>query len=139
MDILLFAVSYLSVLLTSILIFVYKDEMWTIKGRYETAMEDNGDAIWTCENGQDVMRFLVVSIYIYICVFDLSQMICRLMISTVKLQLLPLLFLHIQACLPFRLLLLLAVQKRLLFQLQTLLDLQSEESRVGKECRSRWS
>src|SRR6266508_1783059 len=132
MDILLFAVSYLSVLLTSILIFVdnnhrifvYEDEMWTIKGWYETAMEDNGDAIWTCENGQDVMHFLAVSICIYICVFDLSQMICRLMISTVKLQLLPLLLLHVQACLPFRLLLLLAVQRRLLFQLQTLLDLQ---------------
>ncbi len=59
MDILLFAVSYLSVLLTSLLIFVdnnhrifvYEDEMWTIKGRYETAIKDNGEAIWTCENG----------------------------------------------------------------------------------------
>ena len=36
--------------------------MWTIKGRYERALEDNEDAIWTYENGQDILRFMIVSI-----------------------------------------------------------------------------
>jgi len=70
-DIPLFTVSYLSVLGISLItfiddnhrVFVYEDEMWTIKGRYETALEDNGEATWTYENGQDIMRFLVVSVF----------------------------------------------------------------------------
>jgi len=70
-DIPLFAVSYLSVLGISLItfiddkhrVFVYEDEMWTIKGQYETALEDNGEATWTYENGQDIMRFLVVSVF----------------------------------------------------------------------------
>ena len=43
-------------------VFVYEDDMWTIKGRYERALEDNEDAIWTYENGQDILRFMIVSI-----------------------------------------------------------------------------
>ena len=47
-------------------VFVYKEEMWTIKGQYETALEDNGKATWSYENGQDIMHFLVISIFRYI-------------------------------------------------------------------------
>jgi hypothetical protein len=36
--------------------------MWTIKGRYERALEDDEDATWTYENGQDILRFMIVSI-----------------------------------------------------------------------------
>ena len=38
--------------------------MWTVKGRYEHALEnddDDDDVSWTYENGQDVLRFLLVS------------------------------------------------------------------------------
>lgn len=42
-------------------IFVYEDEMWTVKGRYEQALESDEDVCWTYENGQDILRFLLVS------------------------------------------------------------------------------
>ena len=35
--------------------------MWAIKGRYETALEDNESALWTYSNGQDVLQLLIVS------------------------------------------------------------------------------
>ena len=50
-------------------VFVYEEEMWTIKGRYETALEDNREATWSYENGQDIMHFLVVSIFYGIFIF----------------------------------------------------------------------
>jgi hypothetical protein len=43
-------------------IFVYKDDMWTVKGRYEYALENHDDVSWTYENGQDVLWFLLVSV-----------------------------------------------------------------------------
>lgn len=70
MDTLLFAVSYLSIITSLLLIvvldnnqrvFVYEDDVWTVKGRYETALEDDDDAVWTYENGQDILRFFIVS------------------------------------------------------------------------------
>ena len=33
-----------------------------MKGRYETALEDDEDAVWTYENGQDILQFFIVSI-----------------------------------------------------------------------------
>jgi len=33
-----------------------------MKGRYQTALEDDDDAVWTYEDGQDILRFLIVSI-----------------------------------------------------------------------------
>ena len=36
-------------------IFVYDDDEWMIKGRYQTAFEDNEDITWTYENGQDIL------------------------------------------------------------------------------------
>ena len=44
-------------------IFVYDDDEWMIKGRYETAVEDNEDLTWTYENGQDLVRILIVKFY----------------------------------------------------------------------------
>ena len=44
-------------------VFVYEEEIWTIKGQYETALEDNKEATWSYENGQDIICFLVVSIF----------------------------------------------------------------------------
>ena len=35
--------------------------MWTVKGRYEHAIENDDEVSWTYENGQDVLRFLLVS------------------------------------------------------------------------------
>jgi hypothetical protein len=37
--------------------------MWTIKGRYEHAIETDDDVTWSYENGQDVLRFLLVSFH----------------------------------------------------------------------------
>ena len=37
--------------------------MWTVKGRYNHALEDDDDVSWTYEKGNDVLRFLLVSFY----------------------------------------------------------------------------
>jgi len=47
-------------------VFVYEDDMWTVKGRYEHALEDDDDVSWTYENGHDVLRFLLVSFSWYV-------------------------------------------------------------------------
>ena len=47
-------------------IFVYEDDMWTVKGRYDHALEDDDDVSWTYENGHDVLRFLLVSFSWYV-------------------------------------------------------------------------
>ena len=44
-------------------IFVHEDDMWTVKGRYNHALEDDDDVSWTYEKGNDVLRFLLVSFY----------------------------------------------------------------------------
>jgi len=44
-------------------VFIYEDDMWTIKGRYDHALEnDDEDVSWTYEKGNDVLRFLLVSL-----------------------------------------------------------------------------
>jgi len=44
-------------------VFVYEDNEWMIKGRYETALGDaDDDVMWTHEDGQELLRFLIVSI-----------------------------------------------------------------------------
>ena len=40
--------------------------MWTVKGRYEYAIENDDDVSWTFENGQNVLRFLLVSFLWYV-------------------------------------------------------------------------
>ena len=47
-------------------VFVYEDDMWTVKGRYEHALENDDEVSWTYENGQDVLRFLLVSFQWYV-------------------------------------------------------------------------
>ena len=42
-------------------VFIYEDDMWAIKGRFETALEDNESVLWTYDNGQDILRLLIVS------------------------------------------------------------------------------
>jgi hypothetical protein len=42
-------------------IFVYEDDTWAIKGRYEDALEDNDDVTWIFDSGQDKLHLLVVS------------------------------------------------------------------------------
>lgn len=44
-------------------IYVYEDDTWAAKGRYETALEDNDDAMWTFDESLnlDVLYVLVVS------------------------------------------------------------------------------
>ena len=42
-------------------VFLYEDSVWNIKGRYETAMEDDEPALWVHEDGVDLLRILVVS------------------------------------------------------------------------------
>lgn len=49
--------------------------MWTIKGRYELALESDDDVSWSFENGQDVLRFLLVSLLWYVCL-NFVQMEC---------------------------------------------------------------
>ena len=42
--------------------FLYENSAWNIKGRYETAMEDDEDAFWMQQDGEDLMQILVVSL-----------------------------------------------------------------------------
>ena len=60
-------VNYLKTLLLIVVldhnqwVFVYEDDVWTMKGRYETALEDDKDAVWTYESSQDILRLFIVS------------------------------------------------------------------------------
>jgi hypothetical protein len=42
-------------------VFVYEDDTWAAKGRYENALEDNDHALWSFDNGQDTLHMLIVS------------------------------------------------------------------------------
>ena len=42
-------------------VFVYEDDTWAVKGRYENALEDNDDAMWMFDKGFDVLHLLIVS------------------------------------------------------------------------------
>lgn len=42
-------------------IFVYEDDAWAVKGRYENALEDNDNVMWTFDDGHDILRLLIVS------------------------------------------------------------------------------
>ena len=43
-------------------IFLHENSVWNIKGHYETAIEDDEDAMWTCDNGEDILGILIISI-----------------------------------------------------------------------------
>jgi hypothetical protein len=43
-------------------VFLYENCAWNIKGRYETAMEDDDYAAWTNEGGEHLLQILFVSI-----------------------------------------------------------------------------
>lgn len=43
-------------------VFVNEDDTWEVKGRYNTALEDDDDANWIFENDQNILKLLVVSI-----------------------------------------------------------------------------
>ena len=49
-------------------VFLYEDNAWTVKGHYDTALEDNDDATWEYdhESGQDFLRFLIVSKFLLV-------------------------------------------------------------------------
>ena len=42
-------------------VVLYKNSAWNIRGHYETAMEDDYDAMWMHHDGEDVLQILVVS------------------------------------------------------------------------------
>lgn len=42
-------------------VYVYEDDTWAIKGRYEDALEDNDDVVWMFDDGQDKLYLLIVS------------------------------------------------------------------------------
>jgi hypothetical protein len=41
-------------------VFVYEEGNWAAKGRYETALEDNDDIMWTFD-GHDMLHLCIVS------------------------------------------------------------------------------
>ena len=41
-------------------VFVYEDNLWTIKGRYEAAMDDDDDVKWSIFQDQFRLRLLIV-------------------------------------------------------------------------------
>ena len=42
-------------------IFIYEDNTWAVKGRYQDALEDNDDVMWTFDGGYDELYLLIVS------------------------------------------------------------------------------
>ena len=42
-------------------IFIYEDDTWAVKGRYQDALEDNDDVMWTFDGGYDKLYLLIVS------------------------------------------------------------------------------
>jgi hypothetical protein len=42
-------------------VFVYEEDLWAVKGRFETALENDDDVLWAHDNGQDILRLLIVS------------------------------------------------------------------------------
>ena len=55
-------------------IFVYKDDMWAMKGCFETALKDDDNAVWTFVDGQDILWVLVVCIYFSVTHFNLLKL-----------------------------------------------------------------
>ena len=51
-------------------IFVYDDDEWMIKGRYQMTLENDEDITWTYENGQALARILIVSSLFFISTLD---------------------------------------------------------------------
>jgi hypothetical protein len=51
-------------------VFVYKDNTWAVKGRFENALEDDDEAMWTFDNGQDILCLLIVSELYFIIQFQ---------------------------------------------------------------------
>ena len=41
-------------------IFVFEDNLWAVKGRYETAVVDNDDVDWSIVQDQFRLRLLIV-------------------------------------------------------------------------------
>jgi hypothetical protein len=44
-------------------IFVYEDDLWAVKGRYNTAVVDDDSAEWKVINNQFRLRLLIVRFY----------------------------------------------------------------------------
>jgi hypothetical protein len=56
-------------------IFVHEDDMWAVKGRFETALEDDDDVVWTFANGQDILGVLIIcNLFFSIFHFNLSKL-----------------------------------------------------------------
>ena len=41
-------------------VFVYEDKLWTVKGRYDTALAENDEVEWSVEKDKFLLRLLVV-------------------------------------------------------------------------------
>ena len=42
-------------------VFVYEEDLWAVKGRFETALENNDNVLWMHDNVQDILQLLIVS------------------------------------------------------------------------------
>src|ERR1700679_3366852 len=58
--------------------------MWSVKGRYEHALENDDDVSWRYENGQDILLFLLVSFPWYVCFKFSSDVMYRWMMSVIE-------------------------------------------------------
>ena len=61
--------------------------MWAVKGRFETALEDNDDAVWTFVDGQDILQVLVVRKFFFLLFILIFRNCDRLMVSYTQLWL----------------------------------------------------
>jgi hypothetical protein len=43
-------------------VFVFEDELWAIKGRYQSALSSNDDIDWSVLENQFVLHLLIVSV-----------------------------------------------------------------------------
>lgn len=42
-------------------VFVFEDELWAVKGRYQTALSSNDDIDWSVLENQFILKLLIVS------------------------------------------------------------------------------
>jgi len=52
------------ILETNVCIWVYEDDMWDLKGKYESAMEEDEEVVWQLKNNTHVLMILVVRCYL---------------------------------------------------------------------------
>jgi hypothetical protein len=72
-------------------VYVWEDDLWAVKGRYQSAVEDDDTVVWDTQDGKLVLRVAMVRYFHYMMGFNLTH-VTRTMMMTFPLVLLLFLF-----------------------------------------------